>query len=78
MNVAGKTKRQFSQADIAKARKRIGRKPKQPKKVLSFAEKLQKTVEKNNKRAIENYSMYATACVKQGKKVGEPINIFDL
>jgi hypothetical protein len=52
--------------------------PKKKKKPLTFGERLQKTIDKHNKRAEDNYRLYAAAAKKQGKKAGEPISIFDL
>jgi hypothetical protein len=48
------------------------------KQPLTFGEKIQKTIQKMNKQSEENFNLYAKACVKSGKKIGEPIDIMDL
>lgn len=44
------------------------------KKELSFAETLQKTVEKHNRRVQKNWALFRA----YGGDVGKPINIMDL
>jgi hypothetical protein len=41
----------------------------------NFGEKLEKTVKKHNKRQAENFQMYAEECRRQGKQVGEPVDL---
>lgn len=45
---------------------------------MSFADKLKKKVEMLNKRQQDNFEMYAEECKRQGKKVGEPIDIMEM
>ena len=48
------------------------------KKPLTFAQRLEKTLEKQRRRQEENFEIYAKACEEQGVAVGEPINIMAL
>jgi hypothetical protein len=71
--------KQFTKADIAKARKRI--KPKARKKKISemgFGEILAKKVEQMNKRHEKNMALYRKIQKQQGKKKDEPISLTDL
>jgi hypothetical protein len=43
-----------------------------------FSEKLQKKVKKLNERQNKNFEMYAAECRRQGKKVGEPIDLMSM
>jgi hypothetical protein len=38
-------------------------------------EKLEKTVKKLKKKQAENFQMYAEECRRQGKQVGEPVDL---
>jgi hypothetical protein len=89
VRVVGSKYPKFTKKDIEKARKRmqsLKSKQKLPKskKITpsqaagSFAAKLQKKVDSYNKRAAKSYGMYAQACAKQGKKLGEPVDILNL
>lgn len=42
---------------------------------MSSSEKLEKRVKKLNEKQNSNFEMYAAECRRQGKKVGEPIDI---
>ena len=46
-----------------------------PKKQLSFAEKLQKGIDKHNKRAQKNMELFLAEQKRQGKKAGDPIDL---
>jgi len=48
------------------------------KKPLTFSQRLEKQVEKMNKRSEENFSLYAREAQKQGKKIGEPIDLMEM
>jgi hypothetical protein len=44
----------------------------------SFGERLQKTVDKMNKRAAENTVLFLAEQKRQGKKAGEPIDLMEM
>lgn len=47
-------------------------------KEQTLGEKLQKTIEKENKRRRENHNAYAQECKRQGVEVGQPISLMDM
>jgi len=48
------------------------------RKPLSFAEKLEKTLEKHNKRAEENRAFFRREQARQGLKANQPISLMDM
>lgn len=48
------------------------------RKTLSFSEKLQKTIDKTNKRAHNNMALFRAEQRRQGKKGNEPISLMDM
>jgi len=78
-----KSNLQFTKEDIARARARLGIKPKSPKltkvskEVLgkTFAARLEKTVNKINKRQADNMALFRAEQKRQGKKADEPIDL---
>jgi len=48
------------------------------KKSETLAEAIQRKIEQQNRKAVKNFELYAKACLSQGKKVGEPIDILSL
>lgn len=59
----------WEEIDLAKKRK---------KKELTFAQMLQRSVDKHNKRARKNMELYRALQKKQGKKPDEPISLMDM
>jgi hypothetical protein len=45
---------------------------------LSLGDRLQKTVDKYNKKAADNMALYLAEAKKQGKKAGEPIDLMEM
>jgi hypothetical protein len=43
--------------------------------MTNISDRLEKVIKKHNARVSENFSLYADECRRQGKPVGEPIDI---
>lgn len=43
--------------------------------MTNISDRLEKVIKKHNARVSENFSLYAEECRRQGKQVGEPIDI---
>lgn len=74
-------KLQFTKQDIEKARRKLNLPaptPKKPKKQLSFAEKLEKTMAKHNKRQAESMALFRREQVRQGLKPDQPISLMEM
>lgn len=52
--------------------------PRKSKKPLTFSERLQKTLDKHNKRAAQNQALYRAEQKRQGKRPDQPISIMDM
>ena len=49
-----------------------------PKELDTLADRLQKAVDKHNERVKKNFELYAQECRKQGKQVGQSIDIMEM
>ena len=49
-----------------------------PKKPLTFAERLERTMEKHNKRQAESMALFRREQKRQGLKPDQPISLMDM
>lgn len=49
-----------------------------PKKSLTFAERLERSLEKHNRRQQRNMDLFLAEQRRQGKKAGEPIDLMKM